>query len=147
MFGAQHAYIVYLKPQDDHPLETVEFVRDGFTFFGFIFGIFWLLWHQVWREAAAFFIATLLLAGLQFSGLLSEAQSSTLQMGLMLAVGFYGRQWWGNALARRGYEAYDLVYATSQDEAEARFFGRYCAEQAAYEREEKPIPLLSGVGW
>jgi len=116
---------------NDGRLERARFVRDGFSWGGFLFPVLWLLWHRVWRWALAvmaFDVALLLL-----SHRLGVSSATLAAAGLleMLFVGLEARHWFCLALERRGFELSDVVQADTREDAEYRFFERIAANRPA----------------
>ena len=63
MFGpTQKIFTVYEKPEAAEPADRMLLLRDGFSYWAFVFGIFWLLMHRMWRVAALFFAAQVAIA-------------------------------------------------------------------------------------
>jgi len=121
--------IVYTVHEPSHPAQTLEvraddviFIKEGFTWWGFLFAPLWLLFNALWLE----FIAALLLmagvaAGLTQLGLKDQAGGIAYLL-LMLLVGFEGnglRRW---RLERKGYVYLASVAGNSLEECERRFF-------------------------
>ncbi len=102
--------------------EQVTFVREGFTWLGFLLPLPWLLFNRLWLE----FLAALgLLAGLGALGMaagMSEASAGILSLMLNFIVGFEGNDLKRWKLERRGYAFLASVVGRDFDEVERRFF-------------------------
>jgi len=136
MFGMQPTklYSVYIKPEDDAPHETAEFIEEHFSFWGFIFHGLWCLYHGLWVWAAiiiaswAIFVsqnADLLPFDLGFE--FSVFTALGMELILRAIVGFEGNHWRGAALKSKGYILSDVVSGVSELEAKRRFFDHWLA--------------------
>ncbi len=120
---------VYTVHEPSHPAQPLDaragevvFIKEGFTWWGFLFAPLWLLFNALWFE----FIAALLLwagvaAGLTGLGLKDQAAGIAYLL-LMLIIGFEGnglRRW---CLERKGYIYLASVAGNSLEECERRFF-------------------------
>ncbi|WEX09595.1 DUF2628 domain-containing protein [Chelativorans sp. AA-79] len=116
------ASYVVVEPPDTRPdrAEKAVVVRDGFSLFALIIPLLWFLWHRMWLEAAAFFVAALLLAGLgTLPGFTMLAP--LLSLFLYIFIGLEAQALRIASLRRRGWEVWGVVEAGSRDEAEARY--------------------------
>jgi hypothetical protein len=102
--------------------DTIVFVKEGFTWWGFLFGPFWLLFNRLWLE----FIAALLLFGALVAGLaqfgLRDQGTAFVNLFFMLLIGFEGndlRRW---RLDRKNYTFLASVAGRDFEECERRFF-------------------------
>jgi Protein of unknown function (DUF2628) len=121
---------IYTVHESSRPSELLEqrasdvvFIKEGFTWWGFLFGPLWLLYHGLWFE---FIGALLILAGassvLMEAGMSSGDAATLANLLLALIVGFEGnnlRRW---RLARKGYVFLTSVAGKSFEECERRFF-------------------------
>src|SRR5215207_6704669 len=107
--------------------ERFAFVRDGFSFWGFLITPIWMLWHRLWLELVIY----LALNGLLHAGLWAAGAPGgvSLFVSLLLAllVGVEAgslRRW---TLARRRWRELGVVVGLNRDEAERRFFDAWDA--------------------
>lgn len=133
------AYTVHEPPPRDGADEAAAadrfvFVRDGFSFWAFLFGPVWMIWRGLWMVLFLYIVAM----GAVQVGLWALGASGAVKfaVGFLIAllVGFEAatlRRW---TLARRNWIAHDVVVADSQEMAERRFFDAWVA------RHEKPAP-------
>ncbi|WP_127075313.1 DUF2628 domain-containing protein [Rhodomicrobium lacus] len=113
--------------------EHVAFVREGFTFWGFLFGPFWLLWNRLWLEAIA---VAALAAGLyailiQFGA--GEQTAGIVNLLVALIIGFEGNDLIRWRLQRKGYTFISSVAGRDREECEHRFFAAW-------------MPPVAGIG-
>ncbi len=121
---------LYTVHVPDHISGLVEradrtvFVREGFSFRGFVFGWLFLAWHRLWLAL----VAWLVLAGVIAAGwwVLQLPPIALVVMAVLMHV-FVGvegndlRRW---RLARRRFRFADIVSGERRDEAEYAFFFR-----------------------
>lgn len=137
--------IVYTVHEPGHPQQALDaraddvvFVREGFTWWGFWFGPFWLLFNGLWLE----FIFTALLAagvavGLTQLGLKDQAGGIAYFL-LMLLIGFEGnglKRW---RLERKGYAYLASVAGSGLEECERRFFDAWLPSRASQQPKNPP---------
>ncbi|TGS11283.1 DUF2628 domain-containing protein [Mesorhizobium sp. M2E.F.Ca.ET.209.01.1.1] len=126
------AIYVVMQPPADNKAEDVRFVRDSFTWLGFLFSPLWLAWNRLWIEAALTFavMAILSVAGERL-GL--EGAGSLLSLLVSLYIGFEGQSLRIASLRRRGWREWGVVEAGNLADAETRH-----ALEAGEESEEQP---------
>src|SRR5437763_15254071 len=100
-------YTVHVPPVESSAQtpERFVFVRDGFSFWAFLLGPVWMLWHRLWLAFIGYIaIAALLQIGLHLIGA-SAMVTFTAAALLALLVGFeaptlrrmtLARRRWGN---------------------------------------------------
>jgi hypothetical protein len=112
-----------------HPARGLEAVKAGFSWPGFIFGIFWMLLKKLWAIAILWF-------GLYFvcnlvSTVAGQSQESGAQtlvylllaagyVALNLIPGFKGNEWRGANLTKRGFVLVGTVQTDTPDAAIAQ---------------------------
>jgi hypothetical protein len=104
-------------------------IREGFSFWAFLFGPFWLFWHRACLAGLG------VLAGLVAVNFLPDPYGIALALAAHLLLGFQGqdlRRW---TLSRRGWSLAHVVLAESADgalarllQAEPRLLPLYAAE-------------------
>jgi hypothetical protein len=130
--------IIYTVHEPRHPAQNIEeradnvvFIKEGFTWWGFFFGPFWLLFSSLWFEL----ILVLLLsagfaAGLVQLGLEDQAPG-IINTLLMLLIGFEGNDLKRWRLHRKGYTFLASVAGRDFEECERRFFDAWLPHIAA----------------
>ena len=107
------------------------FVKEGFSWPGLLFGIFWTLWHGMWIASAVLFGLSLVCGiAIEATGL-SEGMSSLLQIALHVGVGVFGndmRRW---SLRRTGHIECAVVLAPQHEAAAFRYFTAQAEAAAA----------------
>jgi hypothetical protein len=90
-------------------------VRDGFSFWAFLFGPFWLLAHAAWIPAALLFAFDVLLRAV-----LHGPTAAIVGLGVAWLVGLHAQDLRGWSLLRRGWRVATVVAASGQDVAYGR---------------------------
>ena len=128
MFGnSTKLYAVYIKPDDDAPHETAEFIEEHFSIWGFAFHGFWCLYHSLWlRGIIVLAIWAILVGGAAKIGL-GLASSAAIAFAIRVIVGFDGNSWRGQKLRSKGYILSDIVSGESDLAAKRRFYANWLA--------------------
>lgn len=114
------AYVVMERPEGGR--QSAVFVRDRFTFVGFLLPFVWLLWHRLWIDAALALGAVLLLAAAESSSTMFVVAGPLLSILVSIYVGLEGAALRVAALRRRGFVERGVVEADSLQDAEIRYF-------------------------
>ncbi len=130
-------YVVMEPPGRGEKPDTTAFVRDGFSWLGFLVPPLWLLWHRLWIEAALAFVAMALLSMLA-EGLSLGLAGPLLSLLVSLFVGLEGQALRIAALRRRGWHEWGVVEADRLDDADTR----YVLEAEAHADEQAPVPRI-----
>jgi Protein of unknown function (DUF2628) len=132
-------YTVHQPPiRGDDPAPVPErfaFVRDGFSFWAFLFGPLWMLRHRMWLVLAIYVaLATLLQGGLHLVG---AALAVRVVIGLLIAVlvGLEAATLRRVTLARRRWREVGVIVADDREAAERRFFAGWTETGAGLPRE------------
>jgi hypothetical protein len=131
------AVYVVMEPPGRGEKPDVTFVRDGFSWLGFLVSPLWLLWHRLWIEAALAFVAMALLSMLA-EGLSLGLAGPLLSLLVSLYVGLEGQALRIAALRRRGWHEWGVVEADSLDDADTR----YVLEAEAHADEQAPAQRI-----
>src|SRR6266446_3253730 len=102
--------------------ERFVFVRDGFSFWAFLFGPLWMLRHRMWL---GFFGFVAVAASLEFAiRLLGLSGDVSVVVGLLLAllIGFEAGTLRRFTLARRKWTNIGVIVGDDRESAERRFF-------------------------
>lgn len=105
------------------------FVRDGFSFWAFLAGWLWLIYHRLWLALTGYIV--LLIASMVALSVLHAGAGSRIVVLLLIALltGLEAaslRRW---TLSRRRWRLLDVVVADDEESAERRFFDRWTAKQ------------------
>jgi hypothetical protein len=109
----------------------IAFVRDGFSFWAFLLGPIWMLWHRLWLVLIGYLVS---MAALQVGvAKLGATGGARALVGLLVAilVGLEAatlRRW---TLRRGGWKNLGVVVADDSDLAERRFFDAWLGSTTA----------------
>ncbi len=129
--------IIYTVHEPEHPAhgiearaDTIEFVKEGFTIWGFLFGPLWLLYNRAWLAAilTVVFMAGLAAVLVQF-GLKIQAPA-IVDILVSLIIGFEGNDILRWSLQRKGYALLGSVAGRNRLECERRFFDAWLPHAA-----------------
>ena len=130
-------YVVMEPPAGTRKADETTFVRDGFTWLGFLASPLWLAWHRLWIEAALTFVVMAILSMLgEKLGLAWAGSAPSLLVSLY--VGLEGQGLRIAALRRRGWREWGVVDADRLDGAETR----HALEADAQTDEQVPAPRI-----
>ena len=108
------------QPPDGGP-EDLVLVRDGFSFWAFLFTVLWALWNRLWWEAAGLFVIWVVLSLIMNWLGADDFTQLMISLGFQVLVGFEARDLQRWALKRRGWEELGVVSGNSEEAAERRF--------------------------
>jgi Protein of unknown function (DUF2628) len=126
-------YTVHLPPDATTPdgvAEKALFVKEGFSFPGFIFTALWLLTKHLWLYALGYVaIIGLVILAFSFFGW-PMMVFGLVQALLAFLIGIEGHEWHRRKLAKRGFTHAGTISGPSLEECERRFFKDWIADQA-----------------
>jgi hypothetical protein len=99
-----------------------QFVRDGFSFWAFLFGPLWMLRHRMWLVLLGYIGVVIVLEVIQHLLGVSTAVSSVVGLLLALLVGFEAPTLRRFTLGRRRYTNLGVIVGDDLVSAERRFF-------------------------
>jgi hypothetical protein len=105
--------------------ERFAFVRDGFSFWAFLFGPLWMLWHRMWLVLIGYI---LVLGWLETVVRLvggSAGIGAAISFLISLLVGFEAGTLRRFTLSRRGWNTIGVVSGDDLEDAERRFFDEW----------------------
>lgn len=118
-------YSIYVKDQSEKFDPAI--IRQGFSFWAFIFSFFWSIYHKMWLLTIAIILANLLI-------LWAETPENTFMVQYAQGIaqffifGFFAselREWYA---VKRGRRLVDIILASSEEEAEIKYLARASLE-------------------
>lgn len=109
----------------DERADRVVVVKDGFAWWGLVFGILWLLFHRLWLATLIYLVVSFALAALVYFVPLDEDWASWLLLLPSIWVALEGNDMRRRKLAWKGFTQAAAVLAKSRVEAEQRFFAEW----------------------
>lgn len=123
------SYIILTPPGDRRIRDRTAFIRDGFSWFGFVLPPAYLLAHRLYLEAAILVLGVVLFGTLQFEGLPDTGLLGiTFYVAGMVYVGLEGPSMRIRRLTARGWTMTDVVVADHIADAEAQHFSELARE-------------------
>lgn len=115
------SFYILTPPGSADPEKDTVFVRDGFSWLGFVFPLPWLLVRKLWL-ISALVVAYYVLTG--FVTEISEIEALPIAFSLVLSlwVGLEGGHVRAGWLQKRGWDLKATISAYDRDEAEAIYF-------------------------
>jgi hypothetical protein len=130
--------VIYTVQEPGDPAQTIEeradgvvFIKEGFTWWGFLFGPFWMLFNRLWFELIGVLMAAGCFAALLGQYGMKDQAPTLVNTLLMLFIGFEGndlRRW---RLDRKGYSFLASVAGRTLEECERRFFDAWLPHVAS----------------
>jgi hypothetical protein len=123
------------------------FVRDGFSWGAFIFGLIWMLWHRLWLVSVLFVLfagaltAAVVLARFPTPAIVAVWVLLKLLLGLEAST---LRRW---TLQRRHWRDMGTIVGDTREEAERRFFGRWIEATAPTAHNTMPVMVAPARGY
>ena len=118
--------IRYADPLPD--AERIVFVRDGFSFWAFLFAPLWMLWHRMWLVLLGYVVVVAGIdAALSVLGA-SPFAISVVALFIALLVGLEASTLRRLSLRRRGFRNVGIVSGADREDAERRFFETWMAQ-------------------
>jgi hypothetical protein len=145
--------LIYTVHEPSRPAQALDeradeavFIKEGFTWWGFLFGPFWLLFNALWFEFAfALILSAAAAATLSQLGLSRDQSAGLANLLVMLIVGFEGNSLRNWRLERKGYRYLASVAGESFEECERRFFDAWLPTVAKPNPAAAPKPALGPV--
>jgi hypothetical protein len=145
-------YTVHEPPPARHESEAdpirIVFVPDGFSFWAFLLGPVWLIWHRLWLALLGYIVVAAVLHGALAALGAQSGTRAAVSVLLAILVGLEAhslRRW---TLTRRGWKNAGVVVADDEDVAERRFFdawtGQISRRPTAGASRPPPLPASSG---
>jgi hypothetical protein len=144
-------YSVHVPSFGKDPQEVadrVHFERQGFAFWAFVFGPFWLLWRRLWR---ALLIWCALAAAVMVAAQQNYVSAGAIPWLVFFSALYLGLEGHGVAAAafdRGDWRLADVAIGANQASAERSFFARWSAAEAPLAARKAPSgpPPLDVLG-
>jgi Protein of unknown function (DUF2628) len=113
----------------DHSDPTrIAFVRDGFSFWAFLLGPLWMLWHRLWLVLLGYIVIVVVAqVGLSLAGA-PEAAKALVSLLIAVLVGLEASSL--RRFSLRRWKPLGVVVADDRNMAERRFFDAWLGANA-----------------
>ena len=122
-------YTVHQPPaRTTDPLPAAErtvFVRDGFSFWAFLWAPLWMLWHRMWVVLLGYVVLTAVFIWILVALGASRAALAVVGLFISLLVGLESSTLRRLSLRRRGWTNVGVISGNDLEDAERRFFGTW----------------------
>jgi hypothetical protein len=105
--------------------ERMVFVRDGFSFWAFLWAPLWMLWHRMWVVLLGYVVLTAIFIWVLVALGASRAALAVVGLFISLLVGLEASTLRRLSLRRRGWTNVGIISGNDVEEAERRFFGAW----------------------
>lgn len=108
-------YNILVKQDSSKKIEDVAVIREGFSVTAFLFGVFWFLYHKMFKEVLVLLVTVFLIQ--QFTNISTDSQRVMLEFSLAIIIAFNANFWLVRKLKRSGYKIVGMVHANNLEEA------------------------------
>lgn len=115
------SYTVMTPPGGNGEPDSARFIRDGFSFWAFVFPLFWMLWHRMWLYALLLFLLIAFI-GAVAEDLGAPGAIALAQLALSLLVGLESGAIREAHLRSKGWTLKAAFSAENIDQAEEIYF-------------------------
>jgi hypothetical protein len=109
----------------------IVFVRDGFSFWAFLLGPLWMLWHRMWLVFAGYVVVAAALEAPIVAFGASQTALAGIGLFISLLVGLEASTLRRFTLRRRGWSSVGIVSGDDLEDAERRFFDAWLRDLPA----------------
>ena len=114
-------FSIYIKKSPHQPIDDLVAIKNGFSFFAFLFNILWFLQHKMWRESLALVLFNIIFGLITQKNWLGGVDIITIEFVLIIMLGLNANYWYEQSLLRKNYQFSGCVYGKNDDEAKLRF--------------------------
>ena len=111
-------------------VERFAFVRDGFSFWAFLFGWLWMLRHRMWLVLLGYLVITVGIETVLWALRASSSVTVAVYVLISLLVGLEAGTLRRFTLSRRGWTNVGVVSGDDLEDAERRFFDAWVRRPA-----------------
>jgi Protein of unknown function (DUF2628) len=141
-------YTVHQSPKwtaDPLPdAERIEFVRDGFSFWAFLFPPLWMVWHRMWLVLPLYVVVGAALEAPLLALGATAVAASVVGLFTSLLVGLEASTLRRFTLRQRGWRNVGIVSGDDLEDAERRFFSVWL-DAASSQRAVPPASAPAGA--
>ncbi len=104
-------YSALVKKSDEGKISDIVLIKDGFSFFAFLFTAFWFLYHKMRKEFIILIIFGVLLS------LFEGTNGILLQVAFSFVIAINANYWFCEYLTKEGYEFIGIFFGVNKEEA------------------------------
>lgn len=120
-------YNALVKKNKEGKIEDVILLKEGFSFFAFLFSGLWFLYHKMWKEFFVVLVLDIIL--IFFAKISSPFDKFALEIALSFVIALNANYWFCEHLKKHcGYEFFGLVFGQNKANAKLRFISNLEAD-------------------
>lgn len=108
-------YNILIKQGSSKKIEDVAVIKEGFSITAFLFGVFWFLYHKMFKEVLILMVMVFLIQ--QFTKISSEFDKVALELVLAIIISINANFWLVQKYKKDGYELVGLIHCNNIEEA------------------------------
>ena len=108
-------YSVHLLPKDKK-FDNVIILKEGLATGCFLFGIFWAIYHKLWKVFAVFLLSNIILVLMANNSIITDIQGVLYWLLVNFTVSLFVNDYWRLILNQNGYKM-DIISAKNTDAA------------------------------
>lgn len=112
-------YNALIKKNKEGKIEDVILLKEGFSFFAFLFSGLWFLYHRMWKELLALILINIAFAIL--GKFYPNSNKIFLEFSFLLIIALNATYWLCEHLKKKGYEFVGIVFGENCVNAKIRF--------------------------
>jgi hypothetical protein len=113
-------YSVYVNPEQGNT--SFISVKNGFSIAAMFFGVLWALYHKMWNIALPILAIHIFI--MFQDDVVIHTLKPTINILSSLIFGIFATDMREYNLEKNGYQLKDIIYASSQEDSEAKFMKR-----------------------
>lgn len=114
-------YTVHVRRQGLDPERDLVLVREGFSFWAFLFSFLWLLWNRLWLAAVVLIAVQVIIAGAVYWLSANEPAILVVDLFTSIIIGLIGHDLKRWKLAQTGFVEEGVVSGRNIDDATRRY--------------------------
>ena len=112
-------YNALIKKNKEGKIEDVILLKEGFSFFAFLFSGLWFLYHKMWKELFALILINITFAFL--GKISSDFNKIFLEISFLFIIALNANYWLCDHLKKKGYQLVGMVFGENITNAKIRF--------------------------
>jgi hypothetical protein len=112
-------YNALIKKNKEGKIEDIILLKEGFSFFAFLFNGLWFLYHKMWSEFLAILLVNFLIA--YMGDFLPVIDKILLEISFIFLVALNANYWLCEYLKKKDYNFVGLVFGHDKIHAKLRF--------------------------
>ena len=117
-------YNILVKKDSSKKIDEILVVEDGFSFSAFLFGVFWFLYHKMFKEVLILVLAVFFIQ--QLAGISTENDNLLLKISFAVIIAFNANFWLLQNLKRnKNYEFLGIIYCKNINNARLSIFNSF----------------------